>query len=249
MKWLLIVLFAAVPPTVVAHAGTFLDDFNDGNLNRWRVTHQIGEPHVSVAIENGNLVLDSRIANEDPLFLGFVQLELRAGIAQNWDSYTLTFHVRFPVELGRASPHFSAAVRKGRGNFNEITLHHMTIWPIDGLVSVGTIRPGARRIPRGELDRRDMEDLVVQNRWYLIKIAAEHSEFEFLFDDNLVSRYEDKTAVPGTVVFQAGNGMLVHVDNVVITGPNIPNIRSPQSVNPEARLATSWGEIKGAPRR
>ena len=57
----------------------------------------------------------------------------------------------------------------------------------------------------------------------------------------------NETAVPGTVVFLVGVGMIVYLDDVMITGPEIPNIGSPQSVYPVARLATTWGEIKNLP--
>ena len=46
--------------------------------------------------------------------------------------------------------------------------------------------------------------------------------------------------------FLADAGILVHVDDVTITGPGVPNIGGPHGVNPEALLATTWGEIKNS---
>ncbi len=82
-----------------------------------------------------------------------------------------------------------------------------------------------------------------------IKIVAEKDFFEFHFDDNLLVQYEDETSVPGTVGFGLGNGLLVHLDDVMITGPEIPNIGVPHNVSPVAHLAATWGEIKGLPQR
>ena len=53
-----------------------------------------------------------------------------------------------------------------------------------------------------------------------------------------------KTAVPGTVRFNVRSEMLIHLDDVVITGPGVPNIGGASSVNPEAHLATTWGKNK-----
>ena len=78
---------------------------------------------------------------------------------------------------------------------------------------------------------------------------ADRDYLEFHFDDRLVTEYEDETALPGTVEFSAADGMLVHVDDVVITGPRIPNIGGPRDVALKSHLATTWGEIKNSPHR
>ncbi len=78
---------------------------------------------------------------------------------------------------------------------------------------------------------------------------AEIDAFEFYIDDNLVAKYLDETAGPGTAKFEVLSKMLVHVDDVKITRPDIPNIRGAQSIHPEGHLTTTWGGIKNSPRR
>ena len=78
---------------------------------------------------------------------------------------------------------------------------------------------------------------------------AEKDAFEFYIDDNLVAQYLDESAGPGTVRFETLSEMLVHVDDVKITGPDIPTVREAQSIRPAGHLATMWGEIKNSPRR
>ena len=104
-------------------------------------------------------------------------------------------------------------------------------------------------ILRETFDHDNLRRPIKLGRWLPIRIVAQGNNFEFHFDDNFVTQYEDEDAVPGTVGFQISSRMVVHLDDVVITGPEIPNIGSPLSVNPEVRLATTWGEIKGSPRR
>ena len=78
MKWLLVVMFIAVSPTIVAQSGTFLDDFNDGNLDGWHVL-MAPEPFIPnlVRLENGYLVMDTRVGkNDNPAILKILFLEL-----------------------------------------------------------------------------------------------------------------------------------------------------------------------------
>ena len=91
--------------------------------------------------------------------------------------------------------------------------------------------------------------MIKLRRWHQIKIVAEASNFEFHFNGNRVSKYKDETAAPGTVRFETLSEMLVHLDDVAITGPDMPNIGGPHSVNRKTHLTTTWGEIKKSSRR
>ena len=94
MKRLLIAALLAVWFTTLAYSGTFVDDFNDGNLDGWhiRTAPLLRSPDTTLLkFEDGHLVID-------PVFRGrkhSVYLELRTGNAEKWDSYTLTFRIRF----------------------------------------------------------------------------------------------------------------------------------------------------------
>ena len=250
MKWLLVVMFIAVSPTIVAHSGTFLDDFNDRNLDGWHVfmapAPVIPNP---VRPENGYLVMDTRVGKKDnPAILKSLFLKLERGNAENWDSYTLTCRVRIAEVSQGYNPIFGVSVRSRKGHFDVTTGQRMLILPTRDLVGVVTFPPDAKIAPKGVdgvIHRENFETAIKLRRWYQIKIVAEESNFEFHFDGNRVSKYKDKTAGPGTVNFLADAGILVHVDDVTITGPGVPNIGGPHSVNPEALLATTWGKIKG----
>lgn len=255
MKWTRIALLIAISPLSVAYSGTFMDDFSDGNLEGWDVFAAPPPPGPDfVRFEGGHLVLDTTVKENDSSLLKFrvVTLELRTGNAENWDSYTLTCRIRFkeiPPEE-KSGRKFTVAVRIG-----EVAGQTMLILPVIQTIQVNTIPPDAQKIDpelgrvpphivRGTLKRKHLKRSIRLNRWLRIKIVAERHSFEFHFDDNLVTQYEDETAVPGTVRFNVDIGMLVHLDDVVISGPGIPNIGVPQSVNLETLLTTTWGRIK-----
>ena len=244
----LIITFAMV---TAAYSGTFYDSFDDGNADGWEVT---GPPNYGYPprFDNGYLVMDTMIngyANAKE-----VRITLRAGDAQNWDSYILRCKVRFSGEShGRTAPDLTVLVRLGQGE--EISAYQtMVIVPKIQLIYVRTTPPHAvfadnarviGIIKRGEIDGDRLRRHVKLDHWYSIKIVAERNRFEFFFDDNLVTKYIDNTAVPGTVMFKAFFGMVVHLDDVTITGPGVPDINaSPASLG--TSLTTTWGAIKVA---
>ncbi len=255
MKWLPIALLIAIVPASVAHSGTFLDDFHDRNLDGWHVMYPLGFP-IPIAFKDNYLVIDTTVEEgELPVgleFTKFLGLELRLDNSEDWISYTLICRVRI-VEVSEESPgSFSVRVRRSLGHFDMPAEQEMLIIPVGQRVQVHTIPPDAKpdhglegMILRQILPEKQLRRPIKLGRWLPVKIVVEKSNFEFHFDDNFITQYEDENAVPGTVGFQIGSGMVVHLDDVVITGPEIPNIGSPLSVNPEARLATTWGEIKG----
>ena len=257
MRWLLIVLLTAASSVSTVYSGTFVDDFSDGDLDGWDIfgfPRKLARDDV-VWIEDEHLVLDTRIKEKElpDIALKVVSLELQTGDEENWDSYTLTLRVRFKLvqrEGDRSS--FNVSVRRQWHNDGEVDFQSMSIFPGIQGVDVATNSPDD---PKGQARNRKKLQLVDPgrriklNRWIPIKIVAEKDLFEFNFGDNLLVQYEDETSVPGTVGFSLGHGLLVHLDDVKITGPEIPNIGNPQSVNPEARLATTWGEIKNSPRK
>ena len=259
MKWLLIALLMAASPVVTAHSGTFLDDFNDGNLDGWDVQFSLEFPD-SVKIKSGYLVMDATAGKQGPPALGgTVAVELKTGDEQNWDSYTLTCRVRFSRELIREFPLFEIIVQRRNGRFDLMAGQVLSVFPLDQRVLVYTIPPDAmagpvngivgaiRRVGFGH--ERLLRRRIELNQWFPIKIVVDRDYLEFHFDDRLVTQYEDKTARPGTVRFRAVHGMLVHVDDVVISGPRIPNIGGPHNIDIKKHLATTWGKIRNAPQR
>ena len=261
MRWLQIALLIAASPVVAAYSGTFRDDFGDGNVDGWIVSTFPPESPNFIRFEDGYLVMDTIVGEnellEDPH--RHVALQLSTGNAEEWDSYSLTCRIRFVnVQEIRPPESFTINVRKGKGRRGLAAQQNMQIHPLDQFIHVTTYPPDAKRnpetkVPEGEIHRRNLLPenfpLIKLNRWLPIRIVAEKDAFEFYIDDTLVAQYLDKTAAPGTVRFEALSEMLVHVDDVNITGPDIPNVRGAQSIHPDGHLATTWGEIKNPSQR
>ena len=257
MKWFLVALPMAASPAVTVYSGTFLDDFNDGNLDGWDVQFSLEFPD-SVKIKSGYLVMDTTAGKQGPPALGgTVAVELKTGDEQNWDSYTLTCRVRFSSELIRELPLFDITVQRRKGRFDLMAGQVLSVFPIHQRLQVDTIPPDAKpdhnniidTIRRVDFGPERLRRRIKLDQWLPIKMVVDRDYLEFHFDDRLVTQYEDKSARPGTVRFRAAHGMLVHVDDVVISGPRIPNIGGPHNVDLKTHLATTWGEIKNAPRR
>ena len=260
MKRLLMALLIAMVPLSAAHSGTFLDDFHDRNLDGWHLSISPPGIDLPVSFKDGYLVIDTTIEkNELPEGeFKFVSLELSTGNAEDWNAYTLTCRIRFGGAPQEEDGLFGIGVRRGKGQFDVVAEQRLLISPADHHVQISTTPPDAKRdaalglegrIVREIFGLRELRRPIKLNRWLPIQIVAEEDYFEFHFDDNFVSQYQDEKAIPGTVQFQADSGMLVHLDDVTITGPDVPNIGSPQSVNSEAHLATTWGMLKNSRRR
>ncbi len=261
MKWLLIALLIAMSPLSAAYSGTFMDDFHDRNLDGWHVWYPLGAP-IPLAFKNDYLVINTTVEEDElPVGLEFTKqlgLELRLDNSETWNSYTLTCRVRFAKVAEDTIGSISVGVRRSMGHFDISAEQEMLILPVLQHVQVHSIPPDAKHEPeeglvgmihRQTLGEKRLRRPIKLNRWLSIRIVAEETNFEFHFDDNFVAQYEDESAVPGTVRFQVASGMVVHLDDVVVTGPEIPNIGSPLSVNPEANLVTTWGAIKNLSRK
>lgn len=262
-----IALLLLVLPAITAHAGVFREDFSNGNLDQWQIETAPGPPWHPVSdflsFENGYLDINT-IRNGQK---HSVILKLNTGNSERWDSYTLACRIRFKSHVNLEPPSiFSIQVRYSEGDVVEIdprrsirpeNLQVMLIHN-DRLqrLSVSTIQPieppagfpqQMGLVPRAEIRLEDLER-PIWDRWIPIKIMAQAESFEFYFDDQFVTHYSDVKAGPGTVRFWSQSHLTVHLDDIPITGPQIPNI-GPRSVDLETHLTTTWGEIKNSPQR
>jgi hypothetical protein len=86
------------------------------------------------------------------------------------------------------------------------------------------------------------------NRWYHLKLVASKDHFGFYIDGKLMLEYVDGMHAAGKVAIGGAFKMTTaHFDNVVISGPNIPNGGPGLSpVQLRSKLTTTWGHIKRA---
>ena len=263
MRWLMIVALLTVSSTTAAYSGTFVNDFSNEHLDGWNIHIDPKPafrpvPHL-LNFEDGYLVINkNRVAQEHS-----VSLELGTRNAEEWDSYTFTFRIRF-MGVPEPGAAFYTEVRRSDVVANEIpnpanSHNAQSMWILldeRQAIHVLTFRLGQpplgwapdEIIHRAKF-RLERLERPIASRWIPIKIVAKENHFKFYFDNQLVAKYEDEKAGPGTVLFHTNMKIVVHLDDIKIWGPRIPNIGGPYGVAPEARLATTWGEMKDLPRR
>ena len=112
------------------------------------------------------------------------------------------------------------------------------IFPLDR-VDIETLTEG---VPLNWIERKIVKRTTSVNKWHDIKIEAKKDKFAFYIDGELITEYIDSTAPNGTVRFFANWGIVAHLDYVVITGDDVPDVSL--SVTPKAKLTTSWGKLK-----
>ena len=263
MRWLMTVVLLTLSSTTAAYSGTFVNDFSNEHLDGWNIHIDPKPafppvPHL-LNFEDGYLVINTIRGGQKHS----VSLEPRTRNAEEWDSYTFTFRIRF-MGVPEPGAAFYTEARRSEVVANEIpnpanSHNAQSMWILldeRQAIHVLTFRLGQpplgwapdEIIHRAKFGLERLERPIA-SRWMPIKIVAKENHFKFYFDNQLVAKYEDEKAGPGTVLFYTQSATIVHLDDIVITGPRIPNIGGPHRVAPEARLATTWGKIKDSSRR
>ena len=247
----LIICCMAVLP---AFAGTWRDDFEDGNedgnLDGW----QRADPPIGAEkwdVENGELSGQYVQAGANGWPMGriprcsAVQVkaeneQVKAENAASWKDYSVVCRVKFVKNLGGGS-FFAIFFRSSLFGAGAQNNYLVSIWPgekrviFDAVVNGGENgRPPFAVVP---LD-------IAEDTWYKLKVIAEGDHFEFHVDDELIGSFDDDSFPSGTVWLAVRNAH-VHFDDVVITGPEIPGGGPGFAVTSQSKIATMWGSVKG----
>lgn len=199
-------------------AGTFVDDFEDGNIAGWSA---VGE----WSVESGELVGENMEPAYDSGGIFFGEL--------TWRNYTIEAHVK----LIKSSGDPCAAGMFVRAQHEPGQLPHTFCFGFHQGTCGYTFEPGtviglmkSRRFSVG--------------KWYHLKVLADDSHFEFYIDNELIAEFDDQRYPAGRMglyVFK----MKAHFDNIVIVGEDIPGNDSVEaSVKQRDKLSAKWGEIK-----
>jgi hypothetical protein len=210
-------------------AGTFTDNFDDGNLDGWDVGNVAGR-RSNWKVENGELVLQ---AIDGPIGAGLGEL--------TWKDYTVS--VKFKITAHQ--PH---------GRFTEgAGISIRSVPPLNSYVfTVGT---GGAVGNTKLLNAFYVKDSDVPkhyefspfdwklNTWYDLKVIAEGDQFKIYVDDKLVHDYVDAALPAGRVALTVSfMGTTAHFDDFSVTGDDI--LDTVAAVDPKAKLVTTWATIK-----
>ena len=239
-------------------AGTWKDNFEDGNLDEWK-TYKLDWPAAVLVPGAGNWHVEDGILiggddNSDILHM------LTTG-EMWWKDYTVEVSVKFSKEL-RNCEEWTSVYLGVRGQeplpqacymlaiqyfgigWKQIQVEggKMVVPPVEvagGMIGVERPAAAMHQFPK-TLFKTEAD------RWYRLKVTVEGDLIECFVDGKQVSEFQSKLYSSGIVGFAVG-GVVAMFDDFAVTGPDIPS-GGPGvvAVNPQAKLAIAWGRIKQA---
>ena len=215
----LCMLLAAMP----ALAGTFRDDFSDGNINGWTPYNatpglQCGE----WTVRDG--VLHYRGSAERTICF------LTMGDA-SWTDYTISCRARMIENLrpGNFARIIFAAHMAEQPGFNCI-YYVFGPTPVGDAIGIGT--------PDGDENWKMLD--IEMFRWYELEAEIVGTNQRFFVDGQLMVEHQIQTYQSGRLGIGCV-GAEIEYDDVVITGTDVPDLNMAVSTG---KLATTWGTIR-----
>jgi hypothetical protein len=210
--------FLWIPPRI-SLAGTFRDNFDDGDMIGWKPNIAIG-----ISVVNGELQ-----------FRGAGPLIVKVGNS-SWKGYSLEARVR--IAKFTNGGWFSIRILQGNtGKLSGYYEFRLAKSEIAAALFVNNRRVESFRVPT----------VVEEGLWHRIKIHPSNGKVSFYLDEVLTAQLTD-LGLSGYTDICTTKGTHVYVDDVAISGPNIPDTgpSGPNSfvVEPRSKLAITWGEIK-----
>jgi len=222
--WLLWAFIATPCPM----AGTFRDDFEDGDLKGWRQQYPFAPEPTFWKIVDGEL--------EGTYLNPASTTELHIG-EENWKDYTIEFEMKLLKKFGP-------------GGFCVDARYKNPEWTHFWSVGIGDY-PGtwaiiAQRFPGNVMTQKPFDPLEL-DKWYHIKLEVKGENFTFWVNGKIALEQQDDVVKEGAVGIGLGN-YTGRFDNVEISGPDIPDVTPPtwraSPVQPGGKKAMTWGAIK-----
>ena len=206
-------------------AGTFIDDFEDGDLEGWL---QLPEVQMTWRVIDGELECSWR----RPESLWLVTGE------PSWTDCTIEYDVRLLQDHGPGDVDLLARVDPKK--FSEGYIFVIGDW-------AGASEAFVQRLPNWDIKARNPFNPLKLDKWHHLKLEAEGENFTFWINGEIALEYQDNVIHKGMVGLGLAN-YTARFDNVIITGPDVPDVTPPtwkgQLVEPAGKLATTWGHIR-----
>jgi hypothetical protein len=210
-----------------AFAGTWIDDFEDGNLHGWKGVD------VNWVVEHGEC--SGQWANA---LAGWAEC-IECGIENSASlrDYGIVCRAKLVEKLAGVSPHFGIRFRMGPGDGRGDYEAYIDLEEEEGVFCIAPFQKMSEvRLPFD----------IVEETWYKLEVIAEGDHFEFFIDDEQIGSFDNASRPSGSVGLEVANAH-VHFDDVVITGPEIPDGGPGFAVASQSKLATMWGSVKRCP--
>ena len=207
-----------------AWAGMFVETFDNGNLEGW---HELRVFDIKTAPGSWE-ILD-----------GELEAVVKDGRAKTWKNYEIEFDV-MPLEK-HDSGLFVIAARITKNWGLLCTIGVLSLEHGSNAHCFGGRLPGKRFDPFGMKEKPPLK----LKEWSTLKLSVDETNMIFWIngEKTLESPSLPRLADGGGVGFGMAN-YTARFDNITIIGDGIPD-RGRLSVVPEAKLATTWGNLKG----
>ena len=212
----------------VVEAGTLRDNFNDNDVKGWAeitVPLNRGLPFKDWQVIDGELhIEDQDDAIGRHLIIG----------KDSWKNYVFEIDIRLIKNWGRSNITLVARFKDNRSFV--CTIGDEGVLEVNAFQALwaGAVANNQKRKPI---------DLLKVGKWHHLKLKAEGDDFTIWINDQKVIEYQDGTLAQGRVGFGLGN-YKARFDNVVITGPEVPDINQGLSVDPRDKPASVWARLK-----
>lgn len=206
-----------------AQAGTFRDDFDDGNFDGWEILNFPCTGQSKWEVKDGVLWCEVRSICSAALVFG----------DNEWRNYSIECDARM--------------LERFPNNMNTIGLDLRVMVPNNGSVVWLYASPGTAAIETWQ-SLQLMKKSVVKafdlqlNKWYRLKGVVNEDNFEFYIDGVLMAFLSESRFPTGHVGLDIQT-CAAEFDNVVIIGDDVPD-NSQASVSNQGKLASLWGQMR-----
>ena len=197
---IVVVAIAAVSMLSPTHAGTFRDDFEDGDLDGWSQENPAAPDEWEVV--DGTVECERRSLVSTTLMIGDA----------SWTDYTVDYDVLLMEDHGPGDFDVFARVDAWR-----IRLYLFGIGDFAGVPSAFV-----QRVPDNGFAQEEM-DLPVLDVWRHLSFEAADDVVTLSLNGEEALRYEDDLYATGSVGIRLA-GYTARFDNVEISGPGVPDV-------------------------
>ena len=229
-----------------AAAGTFIETFDDKDMDEWRELVQLNNPPGLWEIVKGEL----EVVNRDPSLYFFTTGD------ETWEDYSVEFDVKPTKKHGIGGIAIAARVNGSSMVYCAIRDIVIALDDKPPVQEIGTYclagdLHGVRFISINSV----LHPLLKLDKWTHLKLDVSEDILTFWVnkeqvieptDFQFIEIVQDELGFPGFLTGGAGFGLANYTarfDNVTITGASIPN-RGRLAVTPKGKLATTWGNLK-----
>jgi hypothetical protein len=224
----LYVILLAVP----SWAGTYRDDFEDGEVGAWQKWEWLGQNTGSIQERNGVFVITDAGAQFDTV----AEFDNRKSVTD----FTLSFSTMMAKANEGANSYIHIILRAVEENGDWWFIWNRYDANGEAFLSLFTIIGNNGQ----EIEKVNLPFVLEVGEWYRIRYDVDGRRIKLWIDGDLLQEVDwskHSAVFPESGFIQiGGGGGEFHFDNFVITGDEISDF----AIDPVGKLATSWAKIR-----